>query len=446
MDGIALRLFFLFTLFCTFVRAKYRNITVDSTDPSIQFFGNWNPAGVGGCDGVAEAAAFYGATHNCTTETDTSALFTFTGVAIYYINALIAGNVTTVVSRDFGPRILVDLSSPIPGIDVSWAVRWGETGLNNSVHTLTIYGPSNNATPSGTWGEVNALMYTVVEPDDNIGAIVGGVIAGLVILAATHHIFGQKLEDWFKYLGYLICGWLLFKGRRLSFISNVPYMTQITLLLTREPRVPSTNQPHSYLCWKVFDIGPAKCQEVVKLPSKSDKKDEPGLVFCTLNDTRNVFTANLISLGGASEYRHSGDSYEWFQHATGELSVVNNASHEEVFALATPSEEGADPFWTFTLPKNGSREFAGEIFVHAFETTGATAGSRQGFSTEFLTRRITKKEGYKVSELVPTTYWYVSQQNSGRLEIEIRNSRKGNYKWPRHRARVAENARNDSGA
>ncbi|KAG2354501.1 hypothetical protein BDR07DRAFT_1305925 [Suillus spraguei] len=126
MRDVALRLFFLLTLFCISVWAKYRNITVDSTDPSIQYVGNWNSGGVGGCDGAVQAAAFYGGAHNCTSETGTSAIFTFTGVAIYYINTLIAGNVTTVVSLDSRPPISVNLSSDFPNTDVSWAVRWGQ--------------------------------------------------------------------------------------------------------------------------------------------------------------------------------------------------------------------------------------------------------------------------------------------------------------------------------
>ncbi|KAG2353357.1 hypothetical protein BDR07DRAFT_719109 [Suillus spraguei] len=126
MRVVALRLFFLLTLFFTSVRAKYRNVTVDSTNPSIQFVGNWNPAGAGGCDSTVQAAAFYGGVHNCTNESGTSAIFTFTGVAIYYINALIAGNVTTVVSLDSGPRTLVNLSSEFPDTDVSWVSDGGQ--------------------------------------------------------------------------------------------------------------------------------------------------------------------------------------------------------------------------------------------------------------------------------------------------------------------------------
>ncbi|KAG2346801.1 hypothetical protein BDR05DRAFT_750515 [Suillus weaverae] len=293
--------FFLAALFFAPVRAKYRNVTIDNTDPSIQYAGNWSQCYV-------DAGTSYGGTRNCSYQDGASATFTFTGVAIYYIMPQIPG-ASTVLALDSEPRVLVNLSQG----PTNWTVRWGESGLSNGPHTLVNYGPSNITTypngtliyPNGTYivGEVDAFIYTVVEPDHNIAAIVGGAVAGAVALALVGacYIFGPHLADWLRYLAFAMFGWLLFKGRRLAFISDVPNETQIALFLTLTPGLPSSTSgdvEEKVLCWKVLQIGPGKRQEVVHLPSRG-RTGDPGLVFCTLEAVENGFKASQISVGAA---------------------------------------------------------------------------------------------------------------------------------------------------
>ncbi|KAG2089654.1 hypothetical protein BD769DRAFT_434848 [Suillus cothurnatus] len=191
MRYIILYLYFFLTLFFAPVWGKYRNITVVSTDPSIQYAGgNWSTCNT-------NIASSYDGTRNCSIAVGSTATFTFTGVAIYYIAPLIA-NVTTVLTLDSGSPVLVNLTET-PGQNTNWAVRWGASGLSNGPHTLVDYGPSKTITPSGTAGEVNALIYTVVEQDVNVAAIAGGAVAGVVALAlmGVCWFFGQ---DWLRHL------------------------------------------------------------------------------------------------------------------------------------------------------------------------------------------------------------------------------------------------------
>ncbi|KAG2127925.1 uncharacterized protein EDB93DRAFT_181398 [Suillus bovinus] len=192
MRNIVLHLFFfLGPLLFAPVLAKYRNVTVDNTDPSIQYVGDWNQCSL-------NIGASYDGTRNCTGQQDATATFTFTGVAIYYISPLI-GNRTTVLTLDSGPSVLVNLTQA-QGQNPNWAIRWGASGLDNGPHTLVNYGSSN--TTSSAVGEVDAFIYTVVEQDHNLAAIVGGAVAGAAALASVGAccIFGQSLADWLRQL------------------------------------------------------------------------------------------------------------------------------------------------------------------------------------------------------------------------------------------------------
>ncbi|KAG1743138.1 hypothetical protein EDB19DRAFT_589849 [Suillus lakei] len=271
MRDIVLHLFFfLALLFCAPVRAKYRNVTVDNTDPSIYYVGNWSQC-------TASKASSYGGTRNCTAQDGANATFTFSGVAIYYIAPLFSGvQLTTALALDSESRVLVNLTMA-EGLTPEWAVRWGKSGLNNGQHTLVDYGPSSDTTnPSGTWGEVDAFIYTVVEQDHNIAAIVGGTVAGVValLLAGVCYLFGQHLADRLRDFAFGVFGWLLFKGRRFAFISDLPSETKITLFLTLTPGLTGSQAgsrgdgKKMGLCWKVLNIGGGKRQEVVHLPSR----------------------------------------------------------------------------------------------------------------------------------------------------------------------------------
>ncbi|KAG2089655.1 hypothetical protein BD769DRAFT_1526195 [Suillus cothurnatus] len=372
---IALRLYFFFALFFAPVWGKYRNVTVVNTDPSIQYAGgNWSMCTI-------DDLPSYGGSRNCSNDVGTTATFKFTGVAIYYIEPLIA-NVTTVLTLDSGPPVLVNLTQT-PGQNATWAVRWGASGLNNGPHTLVNYGPSNTITPSGKWGEVNALIYTVVEQDDNVAAIAGGAVAGAVALALMGicWFFGQ---DWLRHLAFVVFGWLLFRGRRFTFISDVPHETQITLFLTLTKGLPQLAGEDQVLSWKVLEIGPARRQEVVRLPSRG-RTGDPGLVFCTLEAIEKGFKAKYTSSGAACDLIQKDNGYEWAPSDRRGISVANRAPDGDSFALA---------------------------------------GVPQDFSDrEFLANRITEEDGYEVSKLGPMTYWYVHEKGD-RLKIKIGKSRK----------------------
>ncbi|KAG2089653.1 hypothetical protein BD769DRAFT_434845 [Suillus cothurnatus] len=148
------------------------------------------------------------------------------------------------------------------------------------------------------------------------------------------------------------------------------------------------------------------------------------------------FRANEISFAAASDFIQSGDAYEWVRSHRPGISVANRAPHEDLFALATLFDDGsANPFWTFTLPQDGSREFSGSIYVHAFRTTGVTPGSQHDFSDpEFLANRITERNGCEVSELGPMTYWYI-HEHGNRLKVKIGKSRK-DIKRYKHQLRM----------
>ncbi|KAG1860266.1 hypothetical protein DFJ58DRAFT_274352 [Suillus subalutaceus] len=152
---IVQHLFFFLALLFAPVQATYLNVTVNNTDPSIQFSSGWNSCpDISPPDGLS-----YGGTRNCTSQYGTNATFTFTGVVVYYIapHFTADGDVLTVLQLDSEPLVVVNLTQA-QGQSLDWAIRWAASGLKNGTHTLVIYGPSNTMTPSSTWGEVNAFM------------------------------------------------------------------------------------------------------------------------------------------------------------------------------------------------------------------------------------------------------------------------------------------------
>ncbi|KAG2753885.1 hypothetical protein P692DRAFT_20235955 [Suillus brevipes Sb2] len=139
---------------------------------------------------------------------------------------------------------------------------------------------------------------------------------------------------------------------------------------------------------------------------------------------RNGFEANEISVGPASDYIQNGPDYEWAPSVRPGISVENKVPHEVLFALATTSDRGTDPFLAFSVPPGASREFTSRIYVHAFRTIGVTPGSEHDFSDpNFLANRITQENGCEISRLGPTTYWCVNQSGD-RLKAKIGKSRK----------------------
>ncbi|KAG1760035.1 hypothetical protein EDD22DRAFT_955352 [Suillus occidentalis] len=252
-------------------------------------------------------------------------------------------------------------------------------------------------------------------------------------------------------------GRLFSKGRQFAFISDVPYMTQVCCDIGMNG-IPSQTRgdDDKVSCWKVLQFGPGKRQEVVHLPSRG-RTGDPDLVFCTLNEMKNGFEANETSVGAASDFIQNGPDYEWVPSVRPGISVENKVPHEVLFALGQtfgtsslqmnkkckqqqrPTEARIHSLHS---PYRATREFTGSIYVHAFQTASATrehvskfdmdlsiqwwtiAGSQYDFSDpDFLANRIAEENGCEVSQLSPTTYWFV-YQGGGRLRVKIGRSRK----------------------
>ncbi|KAG1721612.1 hypothetical protein EDB19DRAFT_1960874 [Suillus lakei] len=220
------------------------------------------------------------------------------------------------------------------------------------------------------------------------------------------------------------------QSSRFPFISDESE-SKIALFLTLTPGLPGSQAQScgdgedKVLCWKVLSIGKGKRHEIVRLPS-GGRSGDPGFVFCTLNKMNTGFEANAISFGAASNFIHTGTAYEWAPSKRLGVSIENQAPHDVLFALATPSDGGANPFWTFTLQPNVLRSFTSDIYVHAFRAnTDIMPGSQCDLSDpELLANRITEEDGLRVSQLGPTTYWNI-YQSGDRLKVEISKSLKG---------------------
>ncbi|KAJ7932007.1 hypothetical protein B0H13DRAFT_2308160 [Mycena leptocephala] len=149
---------FLFVLAASLrqVNAALRNITVDPTDPAITYAGNdWTlvPNVLGNDPGG------FSYTTSCGGRSNSTATFTFEGVAIYFRNIVTCSsgpgaNLTT-IALDDGPPIVLDLGGRNPASD---SVVWGMSELTNGSHTFV-----DSAT--GGSGEVGGFIYTVEEPD-----------------------------------------------------------------------------------------------------------------------------------------------------------------------------------------------------------------------------------------------------------------------------------------
>ncbi|KAF9535175.1 hypothetical protein CPB83DRAFT_843605 [Crepidotus variabilis] len=116
--------------------AADRNITLDDTDPSILYFGDWLPTPFDQSNA--------GGTHKVTATPDASAALNFTGVAIYFYSPLWPFRVTTALSLDGQPSELLDLrdyDAPFlqdgPESQSSQVVWWAD-GLENTQHILNV--------------------------------------------------------------------------------------------------------------------------------------------------------------------------------------------------------------------------------------------------------------------------------------------------------------------
>ncbi|KXN84948.1 hypothetical protein AN958_11890 [Leucoagaricus sp. SymC.cos] len=158
-----MRLFALVFLLCQLVFSAHclRNVTVDDNNPSIQYVGDWSRS--------TQTDLDYGGTHMLTTNASSRALFNFTGVAVYFMSPLWPYAVSTALTLDSQPTIVVDLtdhSTPntAGGIEtVRSNVVWSAQNLQNTTHSLRI-----SVWRGQTFAVVDGITYTTLMPGESL--------------------------------------------------------------------------------------------------------------------------------------------------------------------------------------------------------------------------------------------------------------------------------------
>ncbi|KDR84488.1 hypothetical protein GALMADRAFT_133773 [Galerina marginata CBS 339.88] len=132
-----------------------RNVTVDDQDPSIVY----SPAGAWALS--ANNSLDFGFAHMLTQNATATAVFQFTGTAIYFFSPLWPYTVNTAISLDGGPSTLVDLvdhshNDTGQGPEtVQSRVVWNATDLNFTQHVLNI-----SVGVGQPFAVVDGLIYT----------------------------------------------------------------------------------------------------------------------------------------------------------------------------------------------------------------------------------------------------------------------------------------------
>ncbi|KAG8818941.1 hypothetical protein FRC17_010664 [Serendipita sp. 399] len=116
-----------------------KNYTVNDNDTSITYLGDWK---------VHESPLAYEGSHKVAYNQGDRAIFTFSGVSVYYLAPLWRSQIETRISLDGDTPVLVNLTATpdmiVPPWEdetqevVPWDIRWSATNLTNSTHTVTI--------------------------------------------------------------------------------------------------------------------------------------------------------------------------------------------------------------------------------------------------------------------------------------------------------------------
>ncbi|KAJ7717603.1 hypothetical protein B0H14DRAFT_2412634 [Mycena olivaceomarginata] len=122
------------------------NVTLDNTDSSITYQGEWESPS------RHKSSLDYSGNHAYSSDPSANATLTFAGVAVYYLVPRWPYPVTTQLSLDGGPGIVVNLTdpnaSPTDGGSESTvsSVAWSVSGLSNTTHHLVLtMAPSGNS-------------------------------------------------------------------------------------------------------------------------------------------------------------------------------------------------------------------------------------------------------------------------------------------------------------
>ncbi|CAK5274394.1 unnamed protein product [Mycena citricolor] len=129
--------FFLLPLPFLHLVEAFLNVTVDDTDSSIGYIGTWEPSS------SHQSPLDFGGSHTFSSDDSGKAVFTFTGVAVYYLAPRWPYAVSTRLSLDNGIATLVNLTDPDasttpPGGSESTfsSVAWSAFNLSNSTHSV----------------------------------------------------------------------------------------------------------------------------------------------------------------------------------------------------------------------------------------------------------------------------------------------------------------------
>jgi hypothetical protein len=143
------------------------NVTIDDTDASIIYSGDWNTSADDTQNGLD-----YGGSHHVSNDPDATATWNFTGVAFYYYGPLWPYPVNTSINiDDNNVTHIVDLedyagaaASPTPTSSAESdqsSVLWGSGLMENGMHTVNV-----SMAPDGQYVIVDAFIYTVLDPGD----------------------------------------------------------------------------------------------------------------------------------------------------------------------------------------------------------------------------------------------------------------------------------------
>ncbi|KAJ7266410.1 hypothetical protein B0H12DRAFT_1099551 [Mycena haematopus] len=131
------------------------NVTIDDTDMSmITYKGAWEASS------THVSSLDYGGSHTLSSDPNANATFIFTGVDVYYLSPRWPYNVSSRISIDGEPSVLVNLTDPVasltpPGGSESamYSVAWSKTNLANTSHTVLV--------TYGNYIIVDGFIYTV---------------------------------------------------------------------------------------------------------------------------------------------------------------------------------------------------------------------------------------------------------------------------------------------
>ncbi|KAF5344278.1 hypothetical protein D9758_012345 [Tetrapyrgos nigripes] len=172
------------TLHLNTIHSLLLNFTVEETDPRIVYTGSSWIKNEGG-------PLYHGGFHDQTEDRSASAVFNFTGVAIYYYSSLWPFDVTTVLTLDGHDKETLNLtaatSSQQPNGDPAKenaTIRWSRTGLEDGPHSLVVSG--------GSFVLVDAFRYTVNQSE---AADTSNTTSQFQNITLTYKIF---VVDWVK--------------------------------------------------------------------------------------------------------------------------------------------------------------------------------------------------------------------------------------------------------